>query len=86
VLHNVEEPSAVYRKDDILKRHPTVPLELCILLLIPAECFHDATLHHDVPFVISLWRGRSGSKMAQKRWAFLPRISLVRWNAHSVLV
>jgi len=53
VLHNIEESAAVYRKDDILERHPTVPLEFCILLLAPAECFPGTSLYHGVPFVIT---------------------------------
>jgi hypothetical protein len=60
VLYNVEEPPAVDREDDILERYTTVPLELCILLLVPAECFHGTTLHQSMPFVIRLMKGVFG--------------------------
>jgi len=53
MLHDIEEPPAVHRQNDVLERDAAIPLELGTLLLVPAERFHGRTIHHGVPFVIT---------------------------------
>ncbi len=53
MLHNIEEPAAIYRQHNILEGHSTFPLERSVLLRIPAERLHGTTIAYGVLFVIT---------------------------------